>query len=88
MSSDSAGTFRSRLLWVATGWAVVLGIVAGFGALIFLGAVDALTELVWPDEGDIESFFGGRIQNAKRSQLCQSRRFVSFQINCHLTCTG
>jgi H+/Cl- antiporter ClcA len=59
VSSDSGGTFRSRLLWVATGWAVVLGFAAGFGGLIFLGAVDALTELVWPDEGDVESFFGG-----------------------------
>jgi H+/Cl- antiporter ClcA len=51
---------RQRDFWRLMGYGVVLGVGPGLGALLFLGVVNGLTELIWPEDPD-PSFLGGEL---------------------------
>lgn len=56
MSDDF--NLRSKVYWRRLGWAVFLGLLSAIGAFIFVGLVDQVTSLVWPNPPSWEPFSG------------------------------
>lgn len=49
---------RSKVFWQRLGWGALVGLLSAIGAFIFIGLMDFVTDLVWPNPPSWEPFSG------------------------------
>lgn len=51
-------SLRSKNYWRRMGWALLSGLLSAIGAFIFIGLMDFVTDLIWPDPPSWQPFSG------------------------------